>query len=49
MGASEIPGGAGMMGYEGPTLAGAPGPVPAGHTGIQDGKAGGGGGVCGTK
>ena len=53
MGTSEIPGGAGMMGIEGPiTVAGwpgAPAPVPAGHTGMQDGKAGGGGGVCGTK
>ena len=26
---------------------GAPAPVPAGHTGIQEGNAGGGGGVCG--
>lgn len=45
---SEIPGGAGITGDEGPTLAGCsgfPGPVPSEHTGMQDGRAGGGGGV----
>lgn len=41
-----IPGDAGMMGDEGLTLAGYP---DAGHTGIQDGRAGAGGGVFETK
>ena len=48
MGTSEIPGGAGITGDEVPTLAGctgSPGPAPSEHTGMQDGRAGGGGGV----
>ena len=45
-GVSGIPAGAEMMEDEGPALAGCSG---AGHTGIQEGKAGTGGGFCGTK
>ena len=52
VGTSGIPDGPGMIGDDVPTIAGcpgAPGPVPAGHTGMQDGRARGGGGVCGIK
>ena len=37
------------MGTAGPTVGAKPGACPAGHTGIQTGRIGGGGGLCGTR